>query len=491
MEKMNVNFYRIFGNAFELLSFSQYHKEMKIYYLQRNIYPPAFLNQLVVYYDSRGYPWGFFSWATVSSKIELILKTTEYSLSQSEWTCGERVFINDFVSPWGGTKFIINDIKERVFPYKSVASAIRRRTFKSSKNASFHQFVSIKIPQELEANIEQIISHGKYLTSEEKLNLLSLIISGIDEFKSEFEICMLLDEYDVTARDNFNIVYSLCLKIKEKLFNEIAPLECDLGRHVKLKFSHYGNYDFLLSNRIPGNYYDFVLKNPYPYVYYLPFIGGGDIYCKYDFSFEKVLKIIKDAFKNFFPSFEKIIDLTVENTFFDIRDTIDKISKPFMLSRGMKLPLFISSPYNGDARSIISLVHEFSHALLFFFNKECIGYIYVEDRPLVNEIFAFLGERIFCEYIKSRDYPFNDDILKLEEELDRYYILFSPIIPLNVTSGYLCNYNINYPYARSLSRELMNNYPYEYDRLSNHIEGIFKDSIKLDTDVLLDKLTDY
>lgn len=50
--------YRKLGNAFELLAYSELHKDYSVEYLYREIYLPASLKQMYVYYDEDELPVG-------------------------------------------------------------------------------------------------------------------------------------------------------------------------------------------------------------------------------------------------------------------------------------------------------------------------------------------------------------------------------------------------------------------------------------------------
>lgn len=119
--------YRKLGNAFELLAYSELHKDYSVEYLYREIYLPASLKQMYVYYDEDELPVGFITWASINSIVEGNIENNYTGLSIKEWNCGERLFINDLVCPWGGSRFIVNDIKNRLFPLVKYGLGLRRK----------------------------------------------------------------------------------------------------------------------------------------------------------------------------------------------------------------------------------------------------------------------------------------------------------------------------------------------------------------------------
>lgn len=84
--------YRKLGNAFELLAYSELHKDYSVEYLYREIYLPASLKQMYVYYDEDELPVGFITWASINSIVEGNIENNYTGLSIKEWNCGEIIY---------------------------------------------------------------------------------------------------------------------------------------------------------------------------------------------------------------------------------------------------------------------------------------------------------------------------------------------------------------------------------------------------------------
>jgi len=95
-------------------------------YINVEIYPASCYGQLHVYVDEENIPVGFVTWAKVNEITKQALINDNRSLYDEEWNCGEYLFFNDFVAPWGGVKIISSDLKSNLFPNEREAFSIRR-----------------------------------------------------------------------------------------------------------------------------------------------------------------------------------------------------------------------------------------------------------------------------------------------------------------------------------------------------------------------------
>ena len=118
--------YESVAHVTQLLAKSEYHREISFAsYLRNQIHPPLLLGQLAVYQTLDDFAIAFISWAKVSESIEKELCQGR-RLQLSEWQCGDRVFINDFVAPYGGTTAIVSDVRSRFFRGCRTAKSVRR-----------------------------------------------------------------------------------------------------------------------------------------------------------------------------------------------------------------------------------------------------------------------------------------------------------------------------------------------------------------------------
>jgi len=59
-------------------------------------------------------------WAKVSDEVDARLRDGATKLRPDEWNSGENIWLVDLVAPFGGTEFVINELKEKVFKGQKV-----------------------------------------------------------------------------------------------------------------------------------------------------------------------------------------------------------------------------------------------------------------------------------------------------------------------------------------------------------------------------------
>lgn len=127
---MNVkehSFYEIVGKITALLAASNYHAQANVFnYLPSQILVPLMKNQIGLYLDRDGGVKALITWAYITYEVEVSLCESGRSIKYNEWSSGNRLFINDFVCPYGNTREIINDARERYFQKFTNAISVRR-----------------------------------------------------------------------------------------------------------------------------------------------------------------------------------------------------------------------------------------------------------------------------------------------------------------------------------------------------------------------------
>ncbi|MGB0782042.1 MAG: toxin-activating lysine-acyltransferase [Marinomonas sp.] len=105
----------VLGEIVWLLSHSSLHQDWPIGSIQQWVFPALIHNQFRIYRRG-GKPRGFVSWARMSKEIEEAYVLDTSSLRPDGWNAGDRIWIIDFVAPFGDTKEIARDMKTNVFP---------------------------------------------------------------------------------------------------------------------------------------------------------------------------------------------------------------------------------------------------------------------------------------------------------------------------------------------------------------------------------------
>ncbi|KPD10803.1 toxin-activating lysine-acyltransferase [Phaeobacter sp. 11ANDIMAR09] len=124
---VNLDSYASTGFALELLARSPYHGQHKLGdYYRTEILPAIWSHQIRFYLDERGVPAAMITWAWINESVEKEIHATGRALSRDEWQCGDRMFMNDWVAPYGGVRHYVRDMMNNVFPKVRTASSVRR-----------------------------------------------------------------------------------------------------------------------------------------------------------------------------------------------------------------------------------------------------------------------------------------------------------------------------------------------------------------------------
>ncbi|HIF6197834.1 hypothetical protein BJL83_20805 [Vibrio parahaemolyticus] len=457
------DFYRYFGNAFELLSFSNYHKMFHIEYLQREILPPIWYQQLMVYFDERDFPCAFFSWARISSVVEERIQCEKIGLMWNDWIGGERLFVNDLVAPWGGSRYVIRDMRERVFPYDKGAKGIRRKVNLTADRTQ--HFKALRANVQLDPNLIETIN--TFIDFPGTFDEYENIIGRLDEFKSHYELATLLDKNNACAEldlEKANECYCQALsRLQSVLEVDLALKEQRAVDYLKLEEEvvPVAPSAFILDNRLIKQELEMirewlsrtgvVVRSSIPPQGLSNGQEHGRLNC------QQVMSYFRHSFATYLPELAVTCDEMMGNIQLDLRGTVDKIDRPFAKQRGNRLPIYISVSFDGSAEDSINLIHELSHALLYTENSRNTSYLFIEDRPLVNEVFAFFGEFIYLAYLRKYELSTAALINSAEMAKDQYY--FDECMPLlekalTEMDTETEDYSAVYPLARKLAYSL-------------------------------------
>ena len=124
----NQDIYSTIGAAIELNAVSKYHRQFSLYACVNLIILPAIKNkQIKLYYSDEQRPMALIIWAWFSNSVmESMCSPEGKVIEPHEWNCGSKLFISDFIAPYGNTKKIFKDVFTRVFPDENKAVSIRR-----------------------------------------------------------------------------------------------------------------------------------------------------------------------------------------------------------------------------------------------------------------------------------------------------------------------------------------------------------------------------
>jgi len=109
----------VLTGALGLLMASPRHKHLFLSDLEWALLPPLALRQFRLFAkDNR--PVAFATWAFVSEEVEARLNAGHAKLKPAEWKSGERCWIVDVVTPFGGGDGILKTLRETVLGKEDV-----------------------------------------------------------------------------------------------------------------------------------------------------------------------------------------------------------------------------------------------------------------------------------------------------------------------------------------------------------------------------------
>jgi len=124
---VTLDYYVSTGYALELLAQSSYHRQQAIgNYFRTEVLPALWVNQARLYKTPEDVPVALVTWAWLSEEVEREVHATGRALQQHEWNCGDRLFFNDWITPYNNIREVLHDMTHNIFP-DEVATSLRRR----------------------------------------------------------------------------------------------------------------------------------------------------------------------------------------------------------------------------------------------------------------------------------------------------------------------------------------------------------------------------
>jgi len=123
---VSLDYYAGAGYALGLLAKSQFHENFDLGdYFRVEILPPLWANQTRFYVTEKAVPTAMVTWAWISEDVEKAIHTEGRALHQNEWNSGDRLFFNDWITPYGNIRHVVKDMRTNVFPDHK-ATSVRR-----------------------------------------------------------------------------------------------------------------------------------------------------------------------------------------------------------------------------------------------------------------------------------------------------------------------------------------------------------------------------
>ncbi|MCL1861381.1 MAG: toxin-activating lysine-acyltransferase [Proteobacteria bacterium] len=129
---------QVMGSAVWLFMHSDMHREMPLYGLSAQVLP-ALKHRQFVLASKQGKPVFFLTWATFSPDAErrYLMLNSPISLFEADWASGDRIWILDWVAPFGHTR-IASRLISRLFATRCVRSLYHRGNTRGMRVMNFH-----------------------------------------------------------------------------------------------------------------------------------------------------------------------------------------------------------------------------------------------------------------------------------------------------------------------------------------------------------------
>lgn len=104
------------GEVAWLMAHSDLHRQWPVGALQQWVSTPFRLGQFRIYHRRDGQPVGFLSWAEFSEDAEKRYLEDCQTIAAEDWNSGDRLWVIDFIAPFGHGRKIMDDMSTNLFP---------------------------------------------------------------------------------------------------------------------------------------------------------------------------------------------------------------------------------------------------------------------------------------------------------------------------------------------------------------------------------------
>ena len=109
------------GHAVWLMTQSPLHKHLFITDMEWLLLPPVAAGQFRLWRKDN-LPLAFASWAFLNEETEQRMIAGQNRLAPGAWKSGDRLWLMDLIAPFGGKEEVLKELKEQVFPGRTIKS---------------------------------------------------------------------------------------------------------------------------------------------------------------------------------------------------------------------------------------------------------------------------------------------------------------------------------------------------------------------------------
>ncbi len=111
----------VLGHAVWLMANSAPHKHLFIADMEWLVMPPVALEQFRIWRE-KNMPVAIATWAFLGPEQSERLKQGIKKLSPTDWKSGDELWLMDFIAPFGGQEEALKELKDAVFPGRTMKS---------------------------------------------------------------------------------------------------------------------------------------------------------------------------------------------------------------------------------------------------------------------------------------------------------------------------------------------------------------------------------
>lgn len=114
------------GSAVWLWMHSAQHRDIPLHALPTLLMPALKCGQFLIV-SQHGRPIFYMSWANLSGEAECrYIKNPSYTMPEQDWTSGERLWVLDWIAPFGHTQDVMPLVRRHIFANKVVRALYHR-----------------------------------------------------------------------------------------------------------------------------------------------------------------------------------------------------------------------------------------------------------------------------------------------------------------------------------------------------------------------------
>ncbi|PZP84677.1 MAG: hypothetical protein DI582_08115 [Azospirillum brasilense] len=106
----------LIGEIMSLMLASKSHRQYQVRDISDVLFPAINLGQYTIYRDQNRQPIALVTWGRLSAKVEKEYLAVNHVLSEKELASGDRLYIMEFIAPYGHTKQVEGHLRKHVFP---------------------------------------------------------------------------------------------------------------------------------------------------------------------------------------------------------------------------------------------------------------------------------------------------------------------------------------------------------------------------------------